>query len=50
MHYCDDASVIGTSFYCMQFVEGRIFRDPSLASLPAMERTEVYRALVKVLR
>lgn len=50
LHYCDDAGVIGTPFYCMQFVEGRIFRDPNLTALPAEERTQVYRALTNVLR
>jgi aminoglycoside phosphotransferase (APT) family kinase protein len=36
--YCDDARVIGTAFYVMDFVEGRIFRDPSLPGLTNAER------------
>jgi aminoglycoside phosphotransferase (APT) family kinase protein len=35
---CEDASVIGTPFYLMDFAEGRIFRDPSLPSLAPSER------------
>src|SRR5262249_5964183 len=27
---CEDAGVIGTAFYVMEFLDGRIFRDPQL--------------------
>lgn len=47
---CEDSSVIGTAFYCMDFVEGRIFREPTLAGLAAAERTAIYNALIDVLR
>ena len=29
-HYCDDASVVGTPFYLMDFVEGRVFWEPDI--------------------
>ncbi len=41
---CEDESVIGTAFYVMDFVEGRIFWDPYLADLPAEERRAIYDA------
>jgi hypothetical protein len=31
---CEDSSVIGTPFYVMQFVEGRVFKDPALMGAP----------------
>src|SRR5690606_25414427 len=35
---CTDDSVIGSWFYVMEMVEGRIFWDASLANLPAADR------------
>lgn len=46
---CEDASVIGTPFYLMDFAEGRIFRDPSLAGLAPNERRDVYAAMSEVM-
>src|ERR1700730_936026 len=43
--YSDDASIVGTAFYVMGFVAGRVFWEPHMAgSLPA-ERKAVYDAL-----
>lgn len=47
MHvYCEDAGVIGTPFYVMDYVPGRVFGDPALPELGKAARTEVYRGLV----
>ena len=46
---CEDASVIGTPFYLMDFAEGRIFRDPSLPGLAPNERRDVYAAMGEVM-
>lgn len=35
---CEDASVIGTPFYIMEFIEGRIFTDARMLTLPKEER------------
>ncbi|KAF9348423.1 hypothetical protein BGX26_000165 [Mortierella sp. AD094] len=35
---CEDASVIGTPFYVMEFLQGRIFSDVTLKKLPFEER------------
>lgn len=43
--FCDDESVIGTSFYVMDFLEGRVFRDAALPGLTPAERTAVYDEL-----
>src|SRR5271156_3484822 len=42
---CNDPEVIGTGFYVMDFLEGRIFRDASLPGLAPRERTAVYDEL-----
>ncbi|HLJ63616.1 MAG TPA: phosphotransferase [Stellaceae bacterium] len=42
---CLDESVIGTAFFVMDYVEGRIFWDPTLPSLPVAERRPIYDAM-----
>jgi len=41
---CEDESLIGTAFYVMDFVEGRIFWDPYLPDLKPEERAAIYDA------
>ncbi len=48
--YCTDASVLGAEFYIMEFVEGRIFTDPSLPGMTPSQRQEAYSDVVRVLR
>lgn len=42
---CDDPNVIGTSFYVMDFLEGRIFRDASLPGMAPGDRAAIYDEL-----
>jgi aminoglycoside phosphotransferase (APT) family kinase protein len=42
---CADESVIGTAFYVMDFLEGRVFRDASLPGLAPAERAAIYDQL-----
>lgn len=37
---CEDSAVLGTPFYIMQFVEGRIFTDPRMLSISKDERKQ----------
>jgi aminoglycoside phosphotransferase (APT) family kinase protein len=37
---CEDAEVLGTPWYIMEFVEGRIFEDVRMLSMPKEERVE----------
>ncbi|KAL4733307.1 kinase-like domain-containing protein [Aspergillus similis] len=39
---CEDASVIGTAFYVMEFLDGRVFTDPLMPEVPARERGAMY--------
>lgn len=41
---CEDNEVIGTPFYIMEFLDGRIFTDPSIPEVSAEERNELYAA------
>jgi aminoglycoside phosphotransferase (APT) family kinase protein len=46
---CEDDAVIGSAFYVMDYVEGRIFWDALLPEVPAQGRGAVYREMVRVL-
>ena len=42
-------SVIGTPFYLMEYVDGKIYKDPSLSELSPEDRTKVYNAMNKTI-
>jgi len=46
---CEDANVIGTPFFVMEYLQGRVFRDPALPGVEPSERKAIYDALVKML-
>jgi aminoglycoside phosphotransferase (APT) family kinase protein len=46
---CEDESVIGTAFYVMAYLEGRIFRDPQMPGSSREERAAVYDSMNDVL-
>jgi len=43
--YCEDASIAGTPFYLMAFVEGRVIWEPHMPHSDARERAAVYDAM-----
>jgi aminoglycoside phosphotransferase (APT) family kinase protein len=43
--YCDDPAIVGTAFYVMGFVAGRVFWEPQMAGCAPAERAAVYDAL-----
>jgi aminoglycoside phosphotransferase (APT) family kinase protein len=45
---CDDAAVIGTEFYLMEYVEGRVLWDPTLPGMPPTARAAHYEELNRV--
>ncbi|XP_071471755.1 acyl-CoA dehydrogenase family member 11 isoform X2 [Marmota flaviventris] len=47
--YCNDTSVIGTEFYVMEHVQGRIFRDFTLPGVSPAERSAIYVAMIETL-
>lgn len=48
-HLCEDDDVIGSMFYVMSFVDGRIFWDPSLGDSSNEERAAIYDEMNRVL-
>ena len=46
---CDDASVIGTPFFVMGCVDGRVFRQPHLPGVSAADRAAIYDDMADVL-
>ncbi|XP_078101395.1 acyl-CoA dehydrogenase family member 11 [Sander vitreus] len=47
--HCTDVEIIGTEFYLMEHVRGRIFRDIRLPGVSPAERTALYVAAVEAL-
>ncbi|MCB1675902.1 MAG: phosphotransferase [Halioglobus sp.] len=47
--YCEDETVIGTAFYLMEYLPGRIFSDPQLPELDKGERSAVYDSMNEAL-
>lgn len=46
---CEDSSVIGTPFYIMEYVDGRVLWDPALAGMDRGERAAVYDEVNRVI-
>lgn len=46
---CQDENVIGTDFYIMEFIKGRIFHSPSFPDLSPKDRKECWQSAIKTL-
>lgn len=49
LHFCEDETIIGTSFYLMEYKDGRIFVNPQLPELSPAGRNEVYNSMAQTL-
>ena len=49
VHFCADASIIGTDFYLMERLEGRIFEDCALPGVSPPERALMMRDVARTL-
>jgi aminoglycoside phosphotransferase (APT) family kinase protein len=47
--FCDDLSVVGTPFYVMQRLEGRVFHDAALPGVSPADRTSMYLSMAETL-
>lgn len=47
--YCQDRNVLGAEFYIMEYIEGRIFTDPSMPSMSNADRSKAYENVIQVL-
>src|SRR3712207_6210942 len=45
LHLCEDEAIIGSVFYVMDYVEGRIFWDGKLPDLQPAERSAIYDSM-----
>ncbi|KFY79130.1 hypothetical protein V499_01849 [Pseudogymnoascus sp. VKM F-103] len=46
---CEDDSIIGTPFYIMEFLDGRIIEDPAIPNVTPAERTEMWHDAIRTL-
>jgi aminoglycoside phosphotransferase (APT) family kinase protein len=46
---CEDPEVIGTAFYVMDYVEGRLFWDAALPEVAAAQRWAIYEEMTRVI-
>jgi len=49
MALCEDDAVIGSAFYVMEFLDGRIFWDPRLPGLAVAERAAMFQSMNSVI-
>ena len=47
--FCDDRAVIGTPFYIIEYLRGRVFRNPQLPGMAPDERAAIYDEMNSVL-
>ncbi|MCK7597515.1 phosphotransferase [Microbulbifer sp. CAU 1566] len=48
-HLCEDDNVIGSMFYLMEYIEGRVLWNPALPDLDSEQRGEIYQEMNRVL-
>ena len=46
---CEDESVIGRAFYVMEYMQGRVLWDQSLPGMTALQRSEIYDEMNRVI-
>ncbi len=47
--YCDDQDIIGTEFYIMEYLEGRVFEDTTLPGHSPEDRSLIYNSMNETL-
>ncbi|AQQ68158.1 phosphotransferase family protein [Microbulbifer agarilyticus] len=48
-HLCEDEQVIGSMFYLMEYIDGRVMWDPGLPELAPSQRAAIYAEMNRVL-
>ncbi|KAK0262616.1 hypothetical protein LTS09_003329 [Friedmanniomyces endolithicus] len=46
---CEDEGIVGTAFYIMEFLDGRMFEDPSFPGVNAEDRQEMWHDAIRTL-
>ena len=47
-HLCEDTSIIGSMFYIMQYIDGRVLWDPALPDIAKAQRLSYYLSLIHI--
>jgi len=47
--FCEDASLLGTPFYLMEYLQGRVLQEQSLPGMEPAERGAIYREMNRVI-
>ncbi len=47
--FCDDDSVVGTPFFLMEFLDGRVMVDQSLPGMSPLERRAIYEEMNRII-
>ena len=47
--WCPDPAIVGTEFYLMEFLQGRVFRDPALPGCTPAQRADIYGEMNRVM-
>ena len=47
LHLCEDDSIIGTAFFVMDLVQGRVLKDTHLPSFSPDERSRLYKSFIE---
>ncbi|KAG7365553.1 aminoglycoside phosphotransferase [Nitzschia inconspicua] len=47
--YCQDSTVLGSEFYLMEYVQGRIYTDSTLPDMSNTDRAQAYQSVIQVL-
>ncbi len=47
--FCEDESVVGTPFFVMEFLDGRVMVDQSLPGMSPMERRAIYEEMNRII-
>lgn len=46
---CEDPEIIGTAFYVMDYVEGRVYSQPLLSDVAQEERMPIYQSMIETM-
>lgn len=46
---CEDPEIIGTAFYVMDYVDGRVYSQPQLAEVALEERMPIYQSMIQTM-
>ncbi len=49
LHLCEDPAIIGTAFFVMEMVEGRVFHNPGLPGVTLAERRGFFDHFIRIL-